>query len=175
VRVIGIGRLERGDDAIGRLAARRLASAPPRGVSVSELAGEFGSLLDSWDGAAAVVVIDALQCGGEPGRVRRFDASRVHVPARPASSTHGFGLAEAVEIGRLLHRLPPALVVFGVEGECFTAGAGLSPRVAGALPALVRAVRAEAVRLAAARSRGRPPGSRAALARDGQRRAPSGR
>jgi hydrogenase maturation protease len=44
-------------------------------------------------------------------------------------STHAFGLAEAVELARALGRLPRFLVVYGVEGKCFTPGAALSAGV----------------------------------------------
>jgi hydrogenase maturation protease len=36
------------------------------------------------------------------------------------------GLPEAVELARELDRLPPRLVVYGIEGESFEAGEGLS-------------------------------------------------
>ena len=38
-------------------------------------------------------------------------------------------LPEAVELARELDRLPRRLVVYGIEGESFEAGEGLSPAV----------------------------------------------
>lgn len=150
VRVVGIGRLDRGDDAIGIVAAERLVVSAPHGVWVSHCGGEFASLLDMWEGARAVIVIDALQSGAAPGTLLRIDARRDPLPVPSSSSTHGFGLAEAVEVGRALHRLPPVLIVHGIEAERFTAGTGLSPRVARAIEALVACVQREAVELMSA-------------------------
>ena len=152
VRVIGIGRTERGDDAAGRLVARRLRDDPPPGVGVSECAGEFATLLDLWDGAAAVIVVDALQAGVAPGTLLRVDALTQPLPVPASASTHGFGLAQAVEIARALHRLPQVLIVHGVEARGVEVLAGVSPEVADALEALTAAVRAEAALLAASLS-----------------------
>jgi hydrogenase maturation protease len=45
-------------------------------------------------------------------------------------SSHLFGIAEAVEMARSLGRLPLRLLVYGIAGEHFSYGEGLSPRVA---------------------------------------------
>jgi hydrogenase maturation protease len=148
VRVIGIGRRERGDDSVGREVARRLAASPPEGVWVTECAGEFATLLELWEGARAVIVVDALQGGRPPGTLMRIDAHVEPLPVPASSSTHGFGLAEAVEIARALRRLPEVLVVHGVEGARFEAGEALSPAVAAAVEPLTAAVRQEAEALA---------------------------
>ena len=149
VRVIGIGRRERGDDAVGRDVARRLAEAPPEGVWVGECAGEFATLIELWEGARAVIVVDALQSGRPPGSLLRLDAHAEPLPVPASSSTHGFGLAEAVEIARALHRLPEVLIVHGAEGERFEHGEALSPAVAAAVGPLTEAVRREAEALVA--------------------------
>lgn len=149
VRIIGVGRTVRGDDGAGPRVARALAAEALAGVTVTECTGEFDALLDLWEGADAVVVVDAIRSGAAPGTLVRIDAIAHRVPAPAGPSSHGFGLAEAIEFGRTLHRLPPVLVVHGVEAADVTPGAGLSPAVAAAIPALVAAVRAEAVRLAA--------------------------
>jgi DNA-binding transcriptional LysR family regulator len=44
-------------------------------------------------------------------------------------STHAFGVAEAIELGRGLGNLPQYLVVYGIEGKNFAAGVGLSAEV----------------------------------------------
>jgi len=132
--VVGIGNAARGDDAAGLIAARRL-----RGL---EHEGDPVALLDAWQGAEVAVVIDAVRSGAAPGTVHRFDASRTPLPAalRSSTSTHAVGLAEAIELGRALARLPPRLIVYGIEGERFDAGDGLTPAVAAAIGAVAAAV-----------------------------------
>jgi hydrogenase maturation protease len=59
------------------------------------------------------------------------------------SSTHAFGIGDAVELGRALGRLPARVVVFGIEGVDFALGSGLSERVAGAVEEVTHAVLSE--------------------------------
>jgi len=121
---IGIGNPLRGDDAAGLLAARALRALGEEGVEVRELEGEPVDLIEAWEEAEAVLVADAVASGGEPGEVHRIDAAAGPLPAALAGpSTHALGLAEAVELGRALGRLPPRLVVYGIEAARFEAGA----------------------------------------------------
>ena len=48
-------------------------------------------------------------------------------------STHGFGLAEALELARALGQLPRRCIVYAIEGASFETGAPLSPEVAAAV------------------------------------------
>lgn len=128
--IIGLGNEYRRDDAVGLVVARRLREAAPEPVQVVEESGEGAGLIESWQGADTVILIDAVHSGAKPGTVHRIDAH-----ARPIAkkffrfSTHAFGVAEAVELARALGRLPPRLIVYGVEGKSFEAGVGLSPEV----------------------------------------------
>jgi hydrogenase maturation protease len=121
---IGIGNPMRGDDAAGLLAARALRARGLHGVEVRELEGEPVDLMEAWQGAGLVLLADAVLSGGEPGQVHRVEVGREPLPALLAgASTHVLGLAEAVELARALERLPPRLVVFGIEGGSFQTGA----------------------------------------------------
>jgi hydrogenase maturation protease len=44
-------------------------------------------------------------------------------------STHAFGVRQAVELARVLNRLPQMLLICGIEGKQFSFGAPLSPEV----------------------------------------------
>jgi hydrogenase maturation protease len=140
-RVIGIGNTLRGDDGAGRRVARRLAAAAPPGVEVMELDGGAAELLAAWENAGdgEVVVVDAARSGAPPGTVHRFEASHAALPATlDATSSHGLGLAAAVELARALGRLPRRLSVYAIESAGFTAGDELSPSVAAAVEEVVR-------------------------------------
>jgi hydrogenase maturation protease len=63
-------------------------------------------------------------------------------------STHAFGLHEAIELARALHRLPRRVIVFAVEGRHFEAGATPSGEVEAAVPRLACAVLRAATELA---------------------------
>ena len=140
--VIGVGNRWRGDDAAGLVVARRLGGL--------EHEGDATTLVDAWRAGDDVVIVDAASSGAPPGTVRRFDALAAPLPAAHLrSSTHAFGVTDAVELARALGRLPATLRVIAIEGAGFTAGDRLSDAVAGAVDAVV----AELARGAAAHAR----------------------
>ena len=51
---------------------------------------------------------------------------RDELPRSSDISSHGFGLAHAVELARALGRLPSRLIVFAIQGETFDYGESLS-------------------------------------------------
>jgi hydrogenase maturation protease len=137
--VIGVGNAWRGDDAAGLVVARRLRELAPAGLEVHEHEGEATGLLETWAGARHVVLIDAAASGAPAGTVRRFDARGRPLPARTLrSSTHAFGVADAIELARSLGRLPARLDVYAVEGTDFSAGGDLTPAVARAAERLAQ-------------------------------------
>jgi hydrogenase maturation protease len=128
--VIGVGNHERGDDGAGLEVARLLRQCPPPGTVVLEQDGCASDLMDAWQEAQRVVLVDAAS-GGEPGTVRRFEAHREPLPASLLhASTHSWGVAEAVETARALGELPRSVVVYAIFGRNFEAGSHrLSPEV----------------------------------------------
>jgi len=142
--VIGIGNPYRSDDAAGLIVARRLKERSIHCCEVHELVGEGTALMDLWEGAQRVVVIDAVQSGAAPGTIHRFHANLHPLPAPIFhDSTHAFGLIEAIELSRALKQLPSNLVIYGIEGQNFAAGTGLSQTVLDGVNDLVRDLRQE--------------------------------
>jgi hydrogenase maturation protease len=142
--VIGVGNAYRGDDAVGLAVAERVRA---RATEVDVLACEQEpiQMLDAWDGADLALLVDAVSSGAEPGTVHRLDATAGPLPAAVfRGSTHAFGVAEVVELGRALGRLPARLLVYGVEGRAFAAGDELTPAVAGVVEPLVEELLEEA-------------------------------
>ena len=151
VLVIGVGNASRGDDAAGLEVARRIADVGPRpGIKVLSHGGDGVALLDLWDGADAVVIIDSMRSGAAPGTIHRIDASStpVAVPLGEAS-THALGVAEAIELARALDTLPPTVVVYGVEGANYEIGSSPGESVASAIDLAASAVHCEALDLLA--------------------------
>ncbi len=142
--VVGIGNPDRGDDGAGRLVAQRLSGVLPPGVAVIEHDGEAASLLDRLDGVQAAFLIDACVSGQPSGTVRRVDVDAEALPdLQFGLSTHGFGLAEAIALGKALGSLPPRCVIFAIEAASFETGAALSPAVADAVETVAATVRDE--------------------------------
>jgi hydrogenase maturation protease len=142
--VIGVGNRWRGDDGAGLEVARRLEAAAPPGTRVLRHEGDGARLLELWEGARDVVLVDAARSGVAAGTLHRFDACGAPLPAALLrSSTHAFGVAEAIELARALGRLPLRLEVDAIEGVNFAAGEPLSPEVAEAVAALARSLARE--------------------------------
>jgi hydrogenase maturation protease len=143
--VIGLGSPDRGDDAVGAAVARAVAVLRP-GLAVVEHEDPT-ALLDLWTGHSPVVVVDAVRSGAVAGSLHWLETGATAPPMGVGAwassghgSTHAFGLAEMVELGRALGRLPDRLVVVGVEADRFDHGAPLTPRVAAAVPAAAAGV-----------------------------------
>ncbi len=135
ILVIGIGNLYRGDDAVGRHVVRALKEKPPANSELIEMEGQTADLMEAWRGADRVIIVDACQAQGQPGRTHRIVPSTDHsLPSKPLASAHGLGLAEAVALSQILKIMPQMLVVFAIEGLSFDLGRGLSPPVAQAVP-----------------------------------------
>lgn len=129
---------------MGLAVARRLQGVLPADVEILERAGEPTGLIDAWEEADAVWLVDAVSSGAAPGTLHRLDASDRPLPAALfRASTHHFGLADAVELARAVGRLPRQLVVYGIEGANFEVGEDLTSEVDLAAEAAARAVREE--------------------------------
>ena len=157
VLVAAIGNPDRGDDGVGPAVAARLRTEVPAEVHVLERSGDVLALIAEWDGFADVFVVDAAAPIGRPGRIHRLDLASQPLPDGLAgSSTHAFGVAEAVELARSLNRLPRHIIAYLVEGECFEIGAPLSPAVAAAVDSVAERIGDELALLSA---RGRAEGA----------------
>ncbi|TDY04200.1 hydrogenase maturation protease [Thiohalophilus thiocyanatoxydans] len=71
-------------------------------------------LIERLQGYARVILIDALQAGRPRGTLVRLDAEQISEQAAGLSS-HNFGVAEAVALGRVMGQLPQELVLYGLD------------------------------------------------------------
>ncbi len=139
--ILGCGNRQRGDDAAGILAVERLRAL---GIAAAVCAGEPAELMEAWrgvDGADDVIVIDAVVTGAPTGTVHVWDGRHLPAFATATGSTHGFGVAQAIELARVLDRLPPLrLRVYGIEGKKFEIGAAISPEVERAVEEVIQRI-----------------------------------
>ena len=148
--LIALGSRFRGDDGIGPFVAERLK---PRltDCAVVEGAGDALAIINAWECALLTVVVDAASSGAPPGTIHRLEIGKSPLPKDLARcSSHGVGLYEALELARVLGRMPDRLVIYAVEAKTFAQGAPLSPEVAHAAERVVRDVEAELASLARA-------------------------
>lgn len=152
VLIIGIGS-PFGDDRLGWVAADALRgsdvmrAAPIGSIEISIL-DRPGSLLPMhWRNTDCVILVDAVRSGALPGTRHRLDADEL-TGAGMACSSHGFGVAAAVELARALGEMPTRLMLRGIETDPSSMGMTLSPAVAAALPTFCADIAREALYLA---------------------------
>lgn len=154
LHIIGVGS-PFGDDRLGWVVVEALqhstvlAAAGGERISFLIMDRPGALLLTHWHDADCVIVVDAVRSGAPPGTRHRLEPGEWAVTE--SVSSHGFGLASALELARALDDLPPHLVLHGIEIDPSNAGFSLSEPVRRALSGLVREIEREARALA-------PPG-----------------
>jgi hydrogenase maturation protease len=148
VLVIGLGNPHRGDDATGAIVAQALCGRLPADVRVVVRGSDLLGLIEDWAGFDGLVCVDAAAPLGTPGRIHRIDLLARRLPKRLAlTSSHAFGLAEAIELARTLQLAPRQIIVYAVEGGSFDCGTPLTPAVAAAVHVVADQIVAEVGRL----------------------------
>jgi len=138
--IIGCGNRQRGDDGAGILVAERLREL---GLEAETHLGDAADLIEAWGTVDEVIVVDAVLTGAPVGTAQAWDGRQLPDSVSTTVSTHGFGVAEAIELARVLNRLPMRLRVYGVEGRRFEPGAEISYEVQGAVEEVVQRIIAD--------------------------------
>lgn len=139
--VIGVGNRDRGDDGIGPVIATSVGEVLGGRVVTFAAEGDLSDLSMRWTPDHDVIVVDAMVSGREPGSAVEIDALASRLPVEAGLlSSHGVGLGEAVELARLLGRLPHSLTVVAVETVTFEQFDPVSDEVSARIPALVELV-----------------------------------
>ena len=147
LHIIGVGS-PFGDDRLGWVAVETLqgsaalAALGGGSLSFSILDRPGTLLLAHWHDADNVLVVDAVRSGAPPGTCHRLEPGELS--AFESISSHGFGLASALELARALNDLPPHLVIYGIEIDPSGAGCSLSEPVRRSLPWLIQEIEREA-------------------------------
>lgn len=141
--VIGVGNRWRRDDAAGFEVIDQLRSRVSDRVALVESDGEPTRLLDAFELAPAVVMVDAVVTGADPGVVHRFTDSELPDRMGIGQSSHLVGLIGTIELGKLLGKLPNGLVLIGIEATDFDNGEGMTDAVGLGVNTAVEAVMSE--------------------------------
>ncbi|HTW88134.1 MAG TPA: carbamoyltransferase HypF [Candidatus Binataceae bacterium] len=114
IRIIGIGS-PFGDDAVGLMAARLLAEAPPSNCEVLAADRPGAALVDLLEGAQAAILIDAVRSGRPPGTIHEFAFGELDRSTARFVSSHDLGVAAAIQLAQKLKRGPHVGRVIGIE------------------------------------------------------------
>ncbi len=149
--LVGVGNRMRGDDGVGPEVAERVAALGIAGLAVATDTEPLDLLVrlpaagdDRHHGPDGLVVVDATAPRGQPGRVRVLPVAEPSAAGwslqAPPVGSHALGLAEVVELARVLGLLPAYVTVVGVEAGSVALGAGLSGPVRDSVPDAVSVV-----------------------------------
>lgn len=137
--VIGLGNPLMGDDGVGVAALERLRTQFhfPEGVELVD-GGTWGmNLLPLIEGAARLVLLDAINTGAPPGTLTALRRDALPRYFSHKLSPHQIDLREVLALAEWRGTLPIELVALGIQPERVELEEGLSPLVAASLDDLV--------------------------------------
>lgn len=137
--VVGCGGPFAADDNVGLEIVHRLQARGGCGCEFLELAGGALRLLDFFDKADIILIVDAVQSGAPAGTVHLLPLpSHEALPrAMGRVSSHGWGLVETLRLSRSLGLRVPRLMLLGVELESVKPGLPRTSPVDAALRTVV--------------------------------------
>lgn len=142
--VLALGNPLRGDDGAGTAIINYLQGYTlPDTITLLDGGTPGLETVLLMQGYGRVIIIDAAELQLCPGEWRRFTPEMVRLQSRDMylrGTLHYAGLAEALALGAAMNLLPPEIVIFGVQPQVIGWEAGLSDRVAAAVPAVAQAI-----------------------------------
>lgn len=128
--ILGIGNKFRSDDGAGVAAAEKIRKFGVEKFDVKIIDGEGTNIMETWKGYENVIIIDAVQKKGRAGKIYEINANTDELESDFFNySSHAFGLAEAVNVSRVMNKLPKLLIVYGIEGQHFNFDTKLSGKI----------------------------------------------
>jgi len=131
-----------GDDQFGAWAYEELSRViDPNDAELVYLDRPGTRLIGALDEVEQLILIDAVKSGAAIGSVVHIEGDAIYRQLARHTSTHGFGVADALKLAERLGQLPAKVVLLGVEaGETDTL-APLSNQMRASLPTLRKALR----------------------------------
>lgn len=123
--IVGLGSAH-GDDQFGWQVAARLADAPESSDFEVRQARTPAELLDWLEGVERLIVCDACQNLGTPGRLHRWKWPADELDRVRSSNSHHVGLTAALELAETLDFLPGEVLILAAEGRNFGPTAPMS-------------------------------------------------
>ena len=123
VHIFGVGSPS-GDDQAGWLTVDALLDMGFRtgnGLVIEKLDRPGSALITLLEHAERVVLVDAMQGGGDIGQIRHVDKAE-WPDHRGGLSSHGLGVIDVLLLAKELGSLPPGLELYGIEVGVTTAG-----------------------------------------------------
>jgi hydrogenase maturation protease len=137
--VIGCGNPYAGDDSVGPELIRRLEARGDLECRFRFMPEGGLGILGLFEGADVVLFVDAVLGEGAPGTLHLIPMPSRNVSPRALGmvTSHGWGLAETLDLARALGRPIPRMMLLGIELEGLALGAPRSAAVERAIDLVV--------------------------------------
>ncbi len=137
--VIEVGNLLLKDEGVGIHVVQQLQkkNLPPE-VEVLDGGVAGIGLLDLFQGAGKLLLIDAADMNLDPGTVVQFTPDDIQRQAGGLKfSAHDVGLLEVLELAKALGQCPPEVILIGIQPKDISWGMDLTPEVQASIPRVV--------------------------------------
>lgn len=146
ISVIGIGNLLMGDDGVGIRVIEVLKQEElPSNVSVFDGATRAFDVLEYMEGRDKAVIVDAFKKNGPPGSIYRFSFDpEIGIPDESLNlSMHDINFLDALKVSKGIYKIPPEIVIIGIEPEILEFSYELSSKLKIAIPRIINKVKLE--------------------------------
>jgi len=137
--VVGCGNPLASDDSVGLEVVRRLRAGGVDGAEFVEFTGSDLDLLELFDKAQVVLLVDAVHSGAPPGTLHLLPLPSTALMTRGASrvSSHGWNLDAVLRLAYSLGRKIRRLMLLGIELQSVTPGDSRTPAVEAAIESVI--------------------------------------
>ena len=140
--IVGIGNPFRGDDGAGWAVIDGLQKkASGSSIKLVKQRGDIGDMLEIFEKYRRVYLVDACSSDELKGSWQRIDLHQEAIPLESSqTSTHGFGISQAVALANNLGLLPEKLVLHLISGSSYSISNTLSPPVEKSVESVIEAI-----------------------------------
>ena len=144
LKVIGIGNMLRGDDAIGPLVIEELLKCKDLPATLIDAGSDAFTVLEHLIGKDPLLIIDCAKMGKEPGDICEFNISNANFShVEKAVSLHGFGFGDVYKMAKGMGPVAPCKVI-GIEPKEIAFDIEISEEVKKSIPKIINLVNKEA-------------------------------
>ncbi|MCX7983975.1 MAG: hydrogenase maturation protease [Bacteroidetes bacterium] len=129
VLVVGIGNELRQDDAVGIIITKRIEALKLPYITVRYVKDDLTKLYTLWEGYSIVVLVDAMECGKEPGACTILPLTSEtlqQLKYKSIGTTHSLPLLAVIGISKVLGNAPSQVYLVGVQIRSVMVGEQLS-------------------------------------------------
>jgi len=136
--VLGIGNVLLRDEGIGCHAVHALDGISLPGIKVID-GGTCPDVLQLFEDADKLVIVDAVRGGGAPGQIYRFHLEEISLERKMFLSLHEMGLVDNLMSMKLWSKNAETVII-GVEPKEVDWGLELSPELREKMPQIIDAI-----------------------------------